>query len=108
MIKDNSSKNASWFNINITENKKEIKVTLDNETETLKFVVEKTLREKTTDRYDYTIKSNSDNYTIDYGTGEYKNSVVLEEGGISVRKSKNYPSSYFFNDGNRSTARESY
>lgn len=51
-------------------------------------------------RIDYTIKSNSDNYTIDYGTGEYKNSVILEEGGISVRKSKNHPSSYFFNDGN--------
>lgn len=60
MIKDNISKNASWFNISIAENKKEIKVTLDNETETLKFVVGKTLREKTTDRYDYTIKSNDD------------------------------------------------
>lgn len=60
MLSDNLSENASWFNITINETNKEIKVNLDNGTEKLRFVVEKTLVEKTTDRYNYKIKENND------------------------------------------------
>lgn len=60
MLSDNLSENASWFNITINETNKEIKVNLDNGTEKLRFVVEKTLVEKTTDRYSYKIKENND------------------------------------------------
>ncbi|MDO4282697.1 MAG: NUDIX domain-containing protein [Clostridia bacterium] len=59
MLTDNLSEDASWFNIEISETKKEIKVTLDNGSEKLNFTVGKTLREKTTDRYDYEIKENN-------------------------------------------------
>lgn len=51
--------NASWFNINILEDEKTIQVMLDNENnETIKFVIDKVLRDKSTDRYDYVIKEN--------------------------------------------------
>lgn len=60
MLTDNLSEDASWFNIEIAETKKEIKVNLDNGSEKLSFIVQKNLRQKTTDRYDYTIKENND------------------------------------------------
>lgn len=51
--------NASWFNINILEDEKSIQVMLDNENNvTIKFVIDKVLRDKSTDRYDYVIKEN--------------------------------------------------
>lgn len=52
------SKNASWFNVFVLEDKKEINVTLDNGNETIKFKVRKILKEKTTDRYKYEIIEN--------------------------------------------------
>lgn len=52
------SKNASWFNVFVLEDKKEINVTLDNGNETIKFKVRKVLKEKTTDRYKYEIIEN--------------------------------------------------
>lgn len=55
---DNISKNASWFNVFVLEDKKEINVTLDNGTETIKFKIRKILKEKTTDRYKYEIMEN--------------------------------------------------
>lgn len=51
--------NASWFRMNILEDGKEIQVTLDNDLEQFSFIVKKELREKTTDRYDFKVKSNS-------------------------------------------------
>ena len=51
--------NASWFNINILEDEKSIQVMLENENNvTIKFVIDKVLRDKSTDRYDYVIKEN--------------------------------------------------
>ena len=50
--------NASWFNVLVLEDEKEINVTLDNGKEEIKFVVEKKLKELTTDRYKYIVKEN--------------------------------------------------
>lgn len=50
--------NASWFNVMVLEDKKHINVTLDNGNEIIKFKINKTLREKTTDRYKYDIAEN--------------------------------------------------
>ena len=52
------SKNASWFNVTVLEDKKEILVNLDNGSETINFKIKKTLKEKTTDRYKYDILEN--------------------------------------------------
>ena len=50
--------NASWFNIMTIEDKESIYVTLNNDNEEIKFKIGKTLKEKTTDRYKYTILEN--------------------------------------------------
>ena len=50
--------NASWFNIMTLEDKESIFVTLNNGTEEIKFKIGKTLKEKTTDRYKFTILEN--------------------------------------------------
>ena len=57
-LSSNVSNNASWFNVIVLEDKKEINVTLDNGNETIKFKIKKTLKEKTTDRYKYEILEN--------------------------------------------------
>ncbi|MDD4036497.1 MAG: NUDIX domain-containing protein [Bacilli bacterium] len=56
---DKLPSNASWFNISVLEDEKEINITLDNGNEEIKFVIEKKLKELTTDRYKYIIKNNS-------------------------------------------------
>lgn len=57
-LHDKVSKNASWFNVFVLEDKKEIDVTLDNGNEIIKFKIKKILKEKTTDRYKYEIIEN--------------------------------------------------
>ncbi len=58
-LDDRLNPNASWFNVEIYENNKEsINVVLNNENETIKFSIKKTLRELTTDRYNFKIKEN--------------------------------------------------
>ena len=57
-LNDSLFENASWFNITSLEDDKSYHVTLDNGNETLKFVVGKTLKEKTTDRYKFDILEN--------------------------------------------------
>ena len=57
-ITEKLSSNASWFNITKHEDDKEIFIILDNGTETLKFTVEKELKESTTDRYKFNITKN--------------------------------------------------
>ena len=52
------SKNASWFNVTVLEEKSNIDVILDNGNETIKFKILKTIKEKTTDRYKYEILEN--------------------------------------------------
>ena len=58
LINNNLSNNASWFNITLLEDEKNINVTLDNNIEEIKFVIKKELRDKTTDRYDYIVEKN--------------------------------------------------
>lgn len=57
-LDDKLYENASWFNINYQETDNEFNVTLDNGKEKLEFVVSKTLKEKTTDRYKFEIVKN--------------------------------------------------
>lgn len=57
-LQDTLAPNASWFNISVLEDEKEMQVTMDNGTENFSFVIAKTLKEMTTDRYKYTIAKN--------------------------------------------------
>lgn len=51
--------NASWFDVTlITEEKDKTTITLDNKEEVITFTIKKTLKEKTTDRYQFTILQN--------------------------------------------------
>ena len=52
--------NACWFNIHYTENNNILTVELENGTEEISFKIKKTLKEKTTDRYKFTIVENKD------------------------------------------------
>ena len=58
-LKDKLSNNAAWFNITIDETDEESKITLDNCNEEIKFTIKKELKELTTDRYKYIVKSNN-------------------------------------------------
>ncbi|MBQ8043483.1 MAG: NUDIX hydrolase [Clostridia bacterium] len=58
-LNKNLSKNACWFDIISSEEKDNVvNVIIDNGQTTIKFSIEKTLREKTTDRYDFNILRN--------------------------------------------------
>lgn len=57
-LADKLAPNASWFHITYEETNTEFKVFLDNGEDKINFIVGKSLREKTTDRYDYSIKEN--------------------------------------------------
>jgi len=59
-LDDSLYEDASWFNIMSLEDEKSYHITLDNGNEQIKFVVEKELIEKTTNRYKLTIKDNKD------------------------------------------------
>ena len=50
---------ASWFDVTLIEEKNNVvEITLDNGEEVIRFGVKKTLREKTTDRYDFEVIEN--------------------------------------------------
>lgn len=57
-LDDTLYENASWFNMQIEEDDKNIKINLDNGEENFDIVIKKTLKELTTDRYKYTIVKN--------------------------------------------------
>lgn len=57
-VLDKLSSNACWFNVTVLEDEKTIDVTLDNGNEIIRFVIGKTLKEHTTDRYKYEILKN--------------------------------------------------
>lgn len=57
-LNEKIAKNASWFNISIEEDKNHINVTLNNGEDILDFKLAKELREKTTDRYEFSIVEN--------------------------------------------------
>lgn len=56
-IKEKIAPWASWFNITFSEDKKNIKFTLENGREKMKCVIAKILRDRSTDRYDYKIEA---------------------------------------------------
>lgn len=56
-IKEKIAPWASWFNITFSEDKKNIKFTLENGLEKMKCVIAKILRDKSSDRYDYKIEA---------------------------------------------------
>lgn len=58
-LNEKLNKNASWFNITKLEDDKSIYITLDNGDEELKFTIKKELKEKTTDRYKFTVLENN-------------------------------------------------
>ena len=53
---DKLSPNASWFNVIVSEDEEAINITLDNGNEEIKVVIEKKLKELTTNRYQYISK----------------------------------------------------
>jgi len=57
-LQDKIVNNASWFNINVLEDDKEINVLLDNGSEQISFVIGKELKHLTTDRYKYNVLKN--------------------------------------------------
>ena len=57
-LNEKLSQKASWFNITKEEDENKIYIRLDNGEEELKFTIKKELREKTTDRYKFTIIEN--------------------------------------------------
>ena len=78
-LNEKITKNASWFNIMVLENDKEINITLDNGIEQIKFKIGKKLKEKTTDRYKYEILQN-DKLAFDH--------ALVIASGISRLKNK--------------------
>ena len=58
-LNENINEDSSWFDITLYEEKNNIvDIVLDNGIETIKFTIEKILREQTTDRYSFKIISN--------------------------------------------------
>lgn len=58
MLNEKIPKNASWFNMTILEDEKEINITFDNDIETFSVVISKTLKDLTTDRYKFNVVKN--------------------------------------------------
>lgn len=60
-LTDSINASASWFDIVLfEEDKGKVDIVLDNGSETISFSIKKTLKEKTTDRYKFTISKNKD------------------------------------------------
>lgn len=77
---DKLDNKASWFNINLLEDGREINVLLDNGIEQLSFTVQKKIIQSTTNKYDYEIKKNNalafdHAKVIVYGISRLKNKV---------------------------------
>ena len=75
--------NASWFDITLLEEKNDVvEVTLDNGEEIITFKIKKTLKEKTTDRYQFSVLEN-DNIAFDHA-------IVIVSGLERIRNKVNY------------------
>lgn len=57
-LKDKLLQNTSWFNIKVLEDKKSMFISLDNGNETIDFVVEKIIKQKNTNNYEYKLVKN--------------------------------------------------
>lgn len=78
-LNEELTQNASWFNLSFYETKDKIDVLLDNGSEEISFSLDKVLREKTTNRYDYVICKN-DSIAFDH--------PVVIASGVSRLKNK--------------------
>ncbi len=58
-LKDHLNSNASWFQMSVLEDEKEIQVTFDNHQENFSIVIAKKLKSPTSDRYEYIVKKNT-------------------------------------------------
>ncbi len=81
-LRDTLSENASWFNVMILEDEKEIHITLDNGNEKISFIAVKKLISKSTERYDYEIKNN-DKLAFDHA-------LVITTGISRLKNKVNY------------------
>ena len=82
LLNEPINKNASWFDVTLLDsNEKETTIVLDNGEETLKIVVDKILKEKTTDRYQFKSKSK---------TLAFDHDVVVLAGIERIRNKTNY------------------
>ena len=87
-IDNKLSKDASWFNIHLKEEEGKVNVILENEEETLEFIIEKELISETTKKYKYkTIKN--ENIAFDH------DKIILT--GIERMKSKIKDTDIVFN-----------
>ena len=82
-LEGNLAAEASWFDIvSYEETDDLINVLLNNEKDTIKFTIKKTLRELTTDRYNFSIQEN-DNLAFDHP-------LVIVSGIERIRNKLNY------------------
>lgn len=58
-LNENINTNASWFNVTIFEEGNIVDVVLDNDTDVIKFKIQKKLKDKTTDRYKFILLENN-------------------------------------------------
>ena len=78
----NLSTEASWFDITLLEEKDKAYITLDNGNVSLKVTLKKTLKEKTTDRYSFSIIENKDI--------AFDHAIVILAGLERIRNKINY------------------
>ena len=75
--------NASWFDVSLIEEKDDlVEITLDNGEEIITFKIKKTLKEKTTDRYQFSVLEN-DKLAFDHP-------IVILSGLIRIRNKISY------------------
>ena len=79
MLNEKIPKNASWFNMTILEDEKEINITFDNDIENFSVVISKTLKDLTTDRYKFNVVKN-DHLAFDH--------AIVIASGIARLKNK--------------------
>lgn len=83
-LKSPLNENASWFDITYIEDENGFNVTLDNGNESINFIVGKTLKEKTTDRYKLEVIKN-DSIAFDHpltiisGIERLKNKIMYTD-----------------------------
>ena len=82
LLEEPINKNASWFDVTLFEEENNVvTIVLDNGQETLKIEIDKHLKERTTDRYSFTSKTN---------TLAFDHDIVVLSGMERIRNKTNY------------------
>ena len=81
-LKNKMPSNAIWFNILVLEDNKNMDITLDNGKEKIQFKIKKTIKEKTTDRYQYEVEEN-DSIAFDHA-------LIIAEGILRLKNKLDY------------------